>query len=207
MLILIGILITLASFVANSVGGIIFGLVVLVVGLVASKKEDPIEQTIQSNKNKEEKMKKVMTKYDYERFTTILRKNLTEDEFRYIDDVLNFVDDYKCPTGIRILLDGVQTYKRAFYYADYNVNFDGDKLEELTTYIETLAAQYLTTKKERINKNKVVQHVHTKHETFYYEDKGGHLQSSIDSGSDEIFKGYRVYITGKKVKDTSLKEW
>ena len=145
MLILIGILITLASFVANSVGGIVFGLVVLVVGLVASKKEDPIEQTIQSNKNKEEKMKKVMTKYDYERFTTILRKNLTEDEFRYIEEGLNFVSEYTCTTGIRILLDGVQTSKRTFYYADYNVNFSGKKLEELTTYIETLAAQYLTT--------------------------------------------------------------
>lgn len=207
MIIIIGILIAAASLVANSVGGIVFGLVVLVVGLVASRKEDPIEQTIQSNKNKEEKMKKVMTKYDYERFTTILRKNLTEDEFRYIDDNLNFVDNYNCPTGIRILLDGVQTYKRTFYYADYNVNFSGKKLEDLTTYIETLAAQYLTTEKERIHKNKVVQNVHIKHETFYYEDKGGHLQSSLDSGSDEIFKGYRVYITGKKVKDTSLKEW
>ena len=207
MLILIGILITLASFVANSVGGIVFGLVVLVVGLVASKKEDPIEQTIQSNKNKEEKMKKVMTKYDYERFTTILRKNLTEDEFRYIEEGLNFVSEYTCTTGIRILLDGVQTSKRTFYYADYNVNFSGKKLEELTTYIETLAAQYLTTEKERIHKNKVVHTVITKHEVHYFEDKGGHLQSSIDSGSDEIFKGYRVYITGKKVKDTNLKEW
>lgn len=207
MLILIGILITLASFVANSVGGIVFGLVVLVVGLVASRKEDPIEQTIQSNKNKEEKMKKVMTKYDYERFTTILRKNLTEDEFRYIEEGLNFVGEDTCTTGIRILLDGVQTYKRTFYYADYNVNFSGKKLEDLTTYIETLADQYITTEKERIHKNKVVHTITTKHEVHYFEDKGGHLQSSLDSGSDEIFKGYRVYITGKKVKDTSLKEW
>ncbi|MDO4995913.1 MAG: hypothetical protein Q4E69_01920 [Bacilli bacterium] len=207
MIIIIGILIALASWVANSVGGIVFGLVVLVVGLVASKKEDPIEQTIQSNKSKEEKMKKVMTKYDYERFTTILRKNLTEDEFRYIEEGLNFVSEYTCTTGIRILLDGVQTCKRTFYYADYNVNFSGKKLEELTTYIETLAAQYLTTEKETIHKNKVVHTVITKHEVHYFEDKGGHLQSSLDSGSDEIFKGYRVYITGKKVKDTSLKEW
>lgn len=118
MLILVGILIAAASLVANSVGGIVVGIVILVIGLITSKKEDPI-------KVKEEKMKNVMTKYDYERFTTILRKNLTEDEFRYIDDDLNFVDNYKCTTGIRILLDGIQTYKRTFYYADYNVNFSG----------------------------------------------------------------------------------
>ena len=207
MIIIIGILIAMASLVANSVGGIVVGIVILVIGLITSKKEDPIKVKEENNKNKEEKMKNVMTKYDYERFTTILRKNLTEDEFRYIDDDLNFVDNYKCPTGIRILLDGVQTYKRTFYYADYNVNFSGKKLEDLTTYIETLADQYMTTEKERIHKNKVVHTITTKHEVHYFEDKGGHLQSSLDSGSDEIFKGYRVYITGKKVKDTSLKEW
>ena len=207
MLILVGILIAAASLVANSVGGIVVGIVILVIGLITSKKEDPIKVKEENNKNKEEKMKNVMTKYDYERFTTILRKNLTEDEFRYIDDDLNFVDNYKCPTGIRILLDRVQTYKRTFYYADYNVNFSGKKLEDLTTYIETIADQYMTTEKERIHKNKIVQIITTKHETHYYEDKGGHLQSSLDSGSDEIFKGYRVYITGKKVKNTNLKEW
>lgn len=208
MLVGIGILIALASWVANSVGGIVFGIVLAVIGLATTKEKDPVKIKEAEDKQKIEKMKNVMKEYDNDRFATILRKNLTEDEFRYMDDSdIISISNVKNSTGIKVLLDKIETPKKTYYYEDYNVSLNDKKLEDLAIYLQSVADQYVTTEKEIIHKVRVVRTIVTEGETHYFETPGGHLSSYDTGGVDELFQGYRVYISGKKVRDTSLKEW
>ena len=117
MLVVIGLLIALCSLVANSVGGIVFGIVLVVIGVTTSNNNDPIKVKEKSDKKKIKEIVEVRDKLDYDRFATILRKNLTEDEFRHIDDTRQFVDSPNSATGIRVLLDRVETNKQTLLSA------------------------------------------------------------------------------------------
>ena len=208
MIIIIGILIAMASMVTNSVGGIVFGVVLTIIGIVAKKENDPVKIQENENKKKIERVVKVRDNLDNDRFATILRKNITEEEFRYIDESgIISVGDYKNKTGVKVMLDRIETCNQTFYYADYNVTFEKKELEDLAIYLQRVADSYTTKEKEKIHKVRIIKTLVTNSETHYYEDKGGHLQSTYSDGISEYFMGYRVYITGKKVKNTNLKEW